>query len=181
MYLLATNPDVQRKAHDFVDRVLPDKRVPTYKDLDSLSYIDHIIKESLRLYPVAVAIARTTAEDVNFKGYDIPKETLVIIDFCAFHKNTETFEDPERFNPDRFDEPKLQMRLRQAPYLFSPFGLGYRACIGKRFAMIEAVVALTMLLQRYTVKLADPNYKMQVKFATTMRPLDDLQIRFEPR
>jgi len=71
--------------------------------------------------------------------------------------------------------------MKNTPYVYSPFGLGHRSCIGKRFAMIEAVVFTTMILQKYTVSLADPNYKLQQKLTITSRISNELNIKFTRR
>jgi cytochrome P450 len=95
------------------------------------------------------------------------------------------WENPKEFRPDRFlpdgeyfTSEKLGL-LRQ--YLYSPFGIGNRACIGKRFAEIEGVITLAMLLQRYNITLKDPKWEMEISIAVTMRPKASPPIVFEKR
>lgn len=97
------------------------------------------------------------------------------------HYNPDYWFNPNEFNPDRFDDEAQRKKLHETPYIYNPFGIGHRSCIGKRFAMVETTIALTMILQNYTIKLKDPNYKPNPKFAVTMRPSNDLHVVLEKR
>lgn len=71
--------------------------------------------------------------------------------------------------------------MKQYPFMFCPFGIGHRACIGKRLAQVEGVISLVSILQRYSVELHDSNYKMVVTNSITAKPEQDVYLRFTRR
>lgn len=148
-YLLGTNPAVYKKVQDEVDSVLQG-RSPTYKDLAKLPYSLQVVKEALRLYPPAYAIARRALHDVDIDGYRFHKEGIVAVAPYTIHRRSDYFPDPDRFNPDRFTSENEKKLPR---YAYMPFGAGPRICIGNYFAMMEAHLILTTLAQRVIFEL----------------------------
>src|SRR3989338_3490780 len=150
LYQLATNPDVLKKAQLQVDQVLAGTD-PTYSNFEELSYLQWIVKETLRVNPVVQAIPRITTHQMEWKGFDIPKGTMIFTPFDS-HIDPAYFPDPEQFKPERWENNELKNR-----FAYTPFGYGNRACIGRKFATIEVVIILAMILQRYDV-FVDEDY-----------------------
>ncbi|KAI9375047.1 cytochrome P450 [Aspergillus egyptiacus] len=127
---MALHPEVQKKAQEELDRVLGPNHLPTFEDRPNLPYIDAIVKEALRWHPVApMGIPHMcTVEDV-YKGYRIPKGSIIMPNIWAFTHDPEAYRDPMSFHPDRFlsDTPEPD------PHNLS-FGFGRRVCPGKLLA-----------------------------------------------
>ncbi|XP_051017137.1 cytochrome P450 3A9-like isoform X4 [Acomys russatus] len=147
MYLLATHPDVQKKLQDKIDDALPNKAPATYDALVQMEYLDMVVNETLRLYPVGGRLERICKKDVEINGVFIPKGTIVMVPTFALHKDPNCWPEPEEFCPERFSK-KNQDSIN--PYTYLPFGNGPRNCIGMRFALMNMKVALVRILQNFS-------------------------------
>jgi cytochrome P450 / NADPH-cytochrome P450 reductase len=170
LYALLKNPEVLARGYDEVDRVLgTDLSVlPTYAQVHQVPYVTQILEETLRLWPTAPAFTRHPYEDTVIGGkYRLGKDTGVVILVAMLHRDKQVWgEDPEAFDPDRFSPEK---RANIPPNAYKPFGTGQRACIGRQFALQEAALVLSMLLQRF--ELVDfANYQLETKQALTIKP-----------
>lgn len=174
--LLAQHPEVEARLHAEIDAVLGD-RPPKLADLKQLPYAEQVIKESMRLYPPAYAFGRMALNDVEIDGYVIPQGSSVgVISYLA-HRDPRWWDEPERFNPDRFS-PEHEPHIRRYSYL--PFGAGPRICIGNSFAMMEAHLLLVAVAQRYQLRLA-PGQVVEPEPLITLRPKNGLHMRLEAR
>ena len=171
VHYLLKNPTLLQRAHDEVDRVFgPDRKAqPTFEQINSLHFIEQVLKEALRLWPTAPAFSRAAEKDSILGGrYEIPAGQQIMVLIPALHRYPEIYPDPERFDPDRF-LPSVEANRR--PNTFLPFGTGARACIGRQFAMQEAKLVLGMLLHRFD--LVDfAHYQLKVKQSLTIKPKD---------
>uniref|UniRef100_A0A8C4LF46 Cytochrome P450 3A n=1 Tax=Equus asinus TaxID=9793 RepID=A0A8C4LF46_EQUAS len=102
MYLLATHPDVQQKLQKEIDVTFPNKVPPTYDALLQMDYLDMVLNESLRLFPVAGRLQRICKKDVELNGVFIPKRTLVTVPTFVLHRASEFWPEPEEFRPERY-------------------------------------------------------------------------------
>jgi cytochrome P450 len=175
-YLLATHPDVEEALVAETRRALGD-RVPALADLPNLPYSDMVVRESMRLYPPAPGFAREPIEDVTIGGYVVPKGSLVSVSTYALHRDPRFFADPERFDPQRF-APGWEDRIPRYAYL--PFGGGPRVCIGNGFAMMEARLILTAVVQRYQLRL-EPGQQVVPVQLVTVRPKDGVRMTIVKR
>ncbi|XP_046574767.1 cytochrome P450 3A17-like [Haliotis rubra] len=141
-YSLAKNPDVQKRLTEEIDSVLGDK-TPDYDNIGGLKYMDHVITETLRLYPAVSLVGRNVTETVTIKGFTFPKGCAVSIPTFAIHRDGDIYPDPESFKPDRW-ERKSEMD----PINYLPFGHGPRQCVGIRLAQVEMKMALGRILQK---------------------------------
>jgi cytochrome P450 len=175
-YLLSEHPEVDAKLSAELQDTL-NGRMPTAADLADLPYTEMVVREAMRLYPPAPAFAREPIEDVMLGGYEVPKGSLVTIITYALHRDARFFEDPERFDPERF-APGWVERIPRYAYL--PFGGGPRVCIGNGFALTEARLILATMAQRYRCALASsqPVVPMQL---VTLRPKHGLRMRVSAR
>ncbi|CAN7619226.1 cytochrome P450 [Variovorax paradoxus] len=170
IYFLLKNPEALAKAQAEVDNVFgPDtSQKPTYAQVNRLQYVMQVLKEALRLYPTAPAIAMRAKEDTTIGGqYTIKKKNMVIMHALALHRDKGIWgEDADEFNPDHFSREAERERPVNA---FKPFGNGQRACIGRQFALQEAVLTLGMILQRFDL-VDHTGYKLRIKEALTIKP-----------
>ncbi|WP_324199163.1 cytochrome P450 [Nocardia amamiensis] len=144
-YLIGRHPDVERRLYEEIERVLGDRR-PTMEDLPHLVFTRRVIEETLRLYPPGWQACRQATEDDEIGGYRIPAGTTVFWSTYFVHRHRDFWEDPERFDPDRFSDD-TGMKFDRPGYFL--FGAGARLCIGNNFAMAEMQFVIAMLLQRY--------------------------------
>ncbi|XP_046340561.1 cytochrome P450 3A19-like [Haliotis rufescens] len=175
-YVLATHPTVQRKLVEAIDSEIGDEE-PTYDNIQKIEYLEHFIRETLRLYPSVPLIARGTANTVEIKGYTFPKGSVVVVPTLEIHRDPEYFDRPDSFNPDRWKETIN-------PLSWLPFGYGPRQCIAMRLAMIEMKIALIHVLRR--VKFARlPDTPAVIEFNPQaygrLAPKEEIRLKIEPR
>lgn len=176
-YLLSQHPSEDAKLHRELDHVLGD-RAPTHDDVPRLKYTRMIIQEAMRLYPPFHTLSwRQAVEDDHVCGRHIPKGSIVLIVPWLLHRSPDLWEQPERFDPDRFSEERSAARSR---YTYLPFSIGPRVCIGAAFAMTEAVLVLAAITQRFRLRLAD-GHPVEPQGLVTLRPRHGLRMRVERR
>jgi cytochrome P450 len=170
-YLLAQDAAAEAKLHAELDRVLGD-RPPTTDDVAKLTFAEWVIKESMRLYPPAWTIGREALEDCEIGDYQIRKGTQVLMSQWVVHRDPRFWNEPDRFNPDRWGEEATKNLPRCA---YFPFGDGPRICIGSSFAMMEAILLLATIGQRYRLELVK-GQELHLVPSVTMRPRDGIQM-----
>lgn len=164
-YLLSQNPEVERKLHAELDEVLGG-RPPTMSDLNKLNYTGMVIDEAMRLYPPVWAIGRAAIEDDEVSGYRIPRGSNVMLSQWTTHRHPRLWENPERFEPERFSAERAEGRPR---YAYFPFGRGPRQCIGNIFALTEANLILAAVAQKFSLRLV-PGHRVEPHALVTLRP-----------
>ena len=170
-YMLSQHPDVATKLSDELRRVLGG-RAPQAADLHLLPYTEMVVHESLRMYPAAPGFAREPIEDVRIGGYEIPRGSLIAVNTYALHRDPVFFEDPERFDPERF---AAGWEARIPRYAYLPFGSGPRVCIGNGFAMMEARLIVATLAQRWQF-LLEPDQEVTPVQLVTLRPKNGIRM-----
>ncbi|XP_023247965.1 probable cytochrome P450 6a13 [Copidosoma floridanum] len=157
MYELAKNLDVQDKLRNEVKTTFENNNGKlNYDNIKNMKYMDKVIKETLRMYPPAFVITRKSMEDHTFILKDvkiqIPKYTNIFIPTHAIHYDKNIHADPEKFDPERFDE---QVASKRHDMSFLAFGDGPRNCIGERFALNETKVGLATVLQKFKFEICE--------------------------
>ncbi|MGQ0503880.1 MAG: cytochrome P450, partial [Myxococcaceae bacterium] len=180
LHHLLKYPEALRRAREEVLRVLgPDARVrPRFEQVAQLTYIDQVLRETLRLWPTAPAFAVSPKEKTVIGGrYEVtPGDEILILTPLLHRDPTVWGPDVEAFNPDRFAPEK---RAEIPTSAFRPFGNGQRSCIGQQFAMQEATLVIALLLQRF--ELTSPSdYQLKVKETLTLKP-EGLHLRVQKR
>lgn len=155
-HLLGCHPDIQARLHHEVDTVL-DGRIAEYHDIPKLELTGRIITESLRLYPPAWMLTRLTTTDTELAGQHLPAGTIVVFSPYVVHHRADLYPDPDRFDPDRWQDDDTHLLPRGA---CTPFGGGARKCIGDVFAMTEATLALASIATRWQL---DPIPRTRVR------------------
>jgi cytochrome P450 len=163
-YLLACNPQWREQARDEVVGLLGQRPV-TAADLPRLDLVTRVFEESMRLYPPIWIMERRVLEDDKIGGFDIPAGSSVEICPYVTHRHPEFWDNPERFDPDRFLPERSASRPTHA---FLPFGGGQRLCIGCHLAMLEGQVILSRVLQRFRLELV-PGSHVQPLPGITLR------------
>lgn len=175
-HLLSTHPEVEHKLHSELAHVLG-TRAPRWSDLERLPYAEQVLSESMRLYPPAYVLARVASADAVVGGYPIPRGADVVMWTYLTHHDARWFPDPERFDPERFS-PENRRAIPQCAYV--PFGAGTRTCIGKQFALMEALLILTRTAQRFSLS-AVPGAKVEREMSVTLAPKHGLTLRVVSR
>lgn len=147
LHLLGRHPAERERVQEEIDAVLGG-RTPGAEDVDRLPRTTMALKEAMRLFPPAWATGRRSVERDEIGGYVLPAGADVILSPWVTHRHPEFWDDAERFDPERFAPAREAARHRHA---YFPFGAGPRACIGQYFAMLEAVIVLSVLLRDYDV------------------------------
>ncbi|XP_014472696.1 PREDICTED: cytochrome P450 9e2-like isoform X2 [Dinoponera quadriceps] len=151
---ITVNKDVQLRLQSEIDQVLEDTNGEApYDAINNMEYLDAVINEVLRMYPVFALTDRVCMKDFELppslpgmKPFKLKKGEVVWIPIYGLHHDPRYFKEPERFNPERFLGERKKLTLNTGAYL--PFGLGPRMCIGSRFALMEIKVLLFHLLAR---------------------------------
>uniref|UniRef100_A0A8C7I0H0 unspecific monooxygenase n=1 Tax=Oncorhynchus kisutch TaxID=8019 RepID=A0A8C7I0H0_ONCKI len=151
-YNLATNPHVMTKLQGEIDTVFPNKAPIQYEALMQMDYLDCVLNESLRLYPIAPRLERVAKKTVEINGIVIPKDCVVLVPTWTLHRDPEIWSDPEEFKPERFSKENKESI---DPNTYMPFGAGPRNCIGMRFALIMIKLAMVEILQSFTFSVCD--------------------------
>ncbi|XP_021731888.1 cytochrome P450 734A1-like [Chenopodium quinoa] len=155
--LLAMHPQWQQLAREEVMRVCGARDIPTKDDVSNLKTLSMIISEVLRLYPPVVATIRRAKTQVDLGDINIKEETELLVPILSVHHDTTIWgPDASEFNPSRFSQGVS--RAATHPTAFMPFGLGGRQCIGQNLALLQAKLAIAMILQKFTFEIS-PNYK----------------------
>ncbi len=176
-YELDRNPEVQLKLQEEVDSVLGDQPL-TIDSIPQLRYTRMVIDECLRLHPPFWFENRNTMTDVELGGNTIPAGSLVLFSRYSLHRHADFWSEPKRFHPERQD-PDTPENTR-ASYAQVPFGGGPRICIGVNFAIMELLVIVATVIQRFQLEVAQENrHEMAAKL--TMAPKFGVKVSLESR
>jgi cytochrome P450 len=172
LFLLSQHPDVYAHLTDELAATLQGA-APTFEQLKQLPLLEGVIKESLRLVPPVVWGVRYSIEPFELGGFQFEKGSSVIYSSHVTHRMSEIYEDPNRFNPYRWE------KLRPSPYEYFPFNAGPRRCLGAEFAMMELEIVLAILLQRYRFSLV-PNQRIDRIGLTGSIPKNGIKMKLNP-
>ncbi len=171
--LLARHPIAERRLHDEITAALCD-RAPSPADVPRLTYAEHVITETLRLYPTAWAIGREALRDTEIAGQRVARGTTVLISPWVLHRDPRFWDEPTAFRPERWSNGLAQQPPR---FAYVPFGAGQRVCIGASFAQLEATLLLTTIAQRFRLELVDPSQPIEPWPVVTLRTRGDVRMR----
>jgi len=175
-YLLSQHPETEQRLWAELESVLGG-RLPTVEDLPNLPSTQMLIKESMRLYPVAWSIPRHTIQEDSIGGYVIPANSLMWINLYTAHRHPDFWDDPEGFHPERFTPEREAARPR---FSYFPFGGGPHLCIGNGFAMMEISLILATVAQRYRLRMV-PGHEVRMTTTPTLQPANGLPMTLHER
>ncbi len=154
-------------------------KIPTPADLPRLVYSDMVLRESMRMYPPVWVIGRRALSAFRLGEYEIPANTNMLISQYLMHRDTRYFPEPERFDPERWraGDPRAASLPR---FAYFPFGGGPRVCIGAAFGMMEAVLLLATIAQKFKIEVA-PGEKVSMQPSVTLRPRNGIPVKLKRR
>ncbi|PFH46818.1 hypothetical protein AMATHDRAFT_198914 [Amanita thiersii Skay4041] len=149
---MAVYPEAQKKAQAEIDAVVGPGRLPNFDDRASLHYVNAIVKEILRWFPVGpLGLPHVSTEDDVYEGYYIPKGTLVFGNMWSILRDPEMYPDPDEFRPERFlKEGKFSMDGILDPHTIA-FGFGRRICPGRFLADEWLYISIASVLSTYNI------------------------------
>ncbi|GFX01696.1 cytochrome P450 4c3 [Trichonephila clavipes] len=177
LFLIGLHPDVQEKLQEEINKVFGEDidRDATEDDLNQLNYLNCVLMESSRIYPVIPTFGRQAFEDTVICGHTIPKGASCFVMTYFLHRDVNVFPDPEKFDPDRFSA-KNSIKIPECAYTL--FSVGPRNCIGQKFAWIEMKVLISSI---FTVESLDSRDKVLPIMTVDLAPSTDIRIRIRPR
>ncbi|MEO3429050.1 cytochrome P450 [Pelagibius sp. CAU 1746] len=175
-YLLSLHPESLRRLRGEARAVL-NGRMAGFAELPALKYTRMVFDESLRLYPPLWTFSRTAVADDRIDGLQVPAGTNVMLNMFAVHRRPELWDNPEGFDPARFDTESADAAGQRFAYF--PFSDGPRTCLGERFAVLESMIAISAIVQRFDLQLL-PGQNVEPEPMITLRPRGPLLMRICP-
>ncbi|KAG8176367.1 hypothetical protein JTE90_018942 [Oedothorax gibbosus] len=180
-YSLAVNADWQEQLIAEVDEAFQKHEEMSYDAVRDMKILDGVVSETLRMYPAAVGSERTAIEDYKLgnTGIVIEKGKRIAFPIYSMHYDPEYFEEPEKFNPNRFIDPN---QMKHPPYAYQPFGSGPRNCLGMRFALLEIKLCMTNILRHFRFRLhSTTKVPLQYKMCSPFISVNELPLAVEKR
>jgi cytochrome P450 len=174
-HLLTTHPAAAARAVEEVDARLGGRRA-THADAAALGFCEQVVKEAMRLYPPIYCMGRETRAPMELLGHAIPAGVQLLLPQCVVQRDPRFFAEPAQFRPERWAPGATE--IPRCAYF--PFGAGPRICIGAAFSMVEAVLVLATVLQRYTLT-AEPGAAVTPWATMTLRPRGGVPVRARVR
>lgn len=173
-YLLAKNPEYIYKIREEVEQICGNGEV-SYASLFKLRLTTNVLDEAMRLYPPFWMIDRIALNDDEINGVHISKGSMVVPYIYGVHHNADIWEDPDRFDPNRFS---VDNKNKKHPFAHIPFGGGPRVCIGQNMAMMQILLVLISIVRKYDLKLSK-NKTVGIHPMMILRPDGPIEIEFE--
>jgi cytochrome P450 len=173
-YELARNPEWQERVREESRALGPGGLA--FDQMESLESLTWTMKETLRLYPPLPIIPRVATESFDWQGHRIPKDAMVVISPIHTHRMEEWWDEPRRFDPERFSPGRAEHERHSHSWV--PFGGGPHMCLGSRFAELQVKAVMHQLLQRFRLSVPE-GYEMPVQQAPISKPRDGLPLRLE--
>jgi cytochrome P450 len=175
-YLLAQHPEADARLAAELRDVLGD-RPASVTDLSRLKYAEMVVTESMRLYPPAYGLGRQAVRATEIAGHALAAGDIVIAPTWVVHRDRRWFDDPDAFRPERWVGDFAQRLPR---YAYFPFGGGPRQCIGNSFAMMEAILLVAAIAQRFRLSLV-PGQQITPTPYVTLRPEPGIRVHLARR
>jgi cytochrome P450 len=173
-YYLAKHPEWQERLRD--ESLALGTPQPGYDDLDSFTGIDMVMKESLRMVTPVPALPRKVVKDTSILGFHVPAGTTVVVPMLSNHHMADWWQDPDRFDPDRFSAERREDKVHK--YAWAPFGGGAHKCIGLYFAGMQVKTIMHQVLQRYRWSVP-ARYEWPLDTTSLPSPKDGLPVRLD--
>ncbi|KAB5581420.1 hypothetical protein PHYPO_G00175480 [Pangasianodon hypophthalmus] len=167
---MCLHPDVQENVQREIDAVVGRGRLPSLTDKGTLPYTEATIMEVQRMAVVVpLAIPHMASKTTEFRGYTIPKGTVILPNLWSVHRDPTVWENPDDFNPSRFLDEQGQLLRKE---YFIPFGIGRRVCMGEQLAKMELFLMFTSLMQAFTFRLPEGHQPLSMhgRFGLTLAP-----------
>lgn len=174
---MAKNPEKQEILRQEVMRILPERSSTFSIDsLNNIPYMRACFKEAVRLNPIAVGTARSTGQDLVLNGYQVPKNTDILMSMALIQRSEKYFKNSMEFIPERWVRGTEQHIPNIDPFIYLPFGFGPRSCIGRRFAEMEIFIVLIRFLREF--KMEYHYGPLKYDNSIIFNPNEDLKFKF---
>ncbi|QDK40257.1 hypothetical protein DOM21_02055 [Bacteriovorax stolpii] len=170
--LLAKHKDIQEELYQ---EIMKSENVHPQNYMEEIKLLRCVIFESMRLYPAFPVLSRKTAADVKLGKFDIPKNTNVVIPIYVMQRNSEYWENPSEFRPERFLN-----EANEKSYAFLPYSRGPRRCIAELFANTEMAIIVVLMLKRFSLSLKASELPEEEAFVS-LKPTGGMLIEFSWR
>ena len=171
--LISWHPEVRRRVREEARAALGDGPL-THEDLSELAYTKRVYREALRLYPPAWAVFRQANGDVELGEYVVEDGSAIIMPLWSMHRDGRYFENPDTFDPDRWER-----RDPNAVEAYRPFSSGPHACVGQGFALAGATLVLARIVGEFDVDVPE-NALDDLRLTPTLRPADGIPATISP-
>ncbi|XP_065158935.1 probable cytochrome P450 4d14 isoform X1 [Atheta coriaria] len=180
MFELSRNPDIQLKAFEEINNIFGSdlNRPCTYEDTTKMKYLDGIIKETLRLYPPGPFVSRKLQKDMTIDGITYPKDVTIAVCVYGVHHDESYYDDPEKFDPDRFVVHQLDTKR---PFSFLAFSKGPRNCVGQKFGMFQLRILLSTILRKFEIVPAKPVHCLDLVNSMVIGSANGIRVRLQNR
>ena len=175
-YLLDQNPDAVAQLEAEIDPILFGG-IPNVTDFSRLPYTEKVVQEAMRLYPSAWSISRRALGDDEIGGYFIPANSIVAMSPYTMHRHPAFWDQPDRFDPERFAPEEVAARPR---FAYFPFGGGARQCIGNNFAIMESMIIIPAIAGRFRLR-RNSDEPVEEHALVTLRPKNGIIVQVERR
>jgi len=181
--MLATHPDIQEKVYGEVCDILDNSQSTSYYEkLGEMKYLERVIKETIRLYPVTAVFSRKLKEDMILPNGKIPRGVICFVIPFVTHRDQNIYgPDAERFDPDHFLPERCRTRH---PYAYIPFSAGPRNCIGQKYAMLQMKAIVSTVVRNIHIlpsKTCQTQEDVLLDVDTFLHIVGGFNVRFEPR
>lgn len=179
LYNLAMHPEIQQQVYNEVISIIgddPTKRA-TMQELNKLSYLDMVIKETLRMFPPVSVYGRKLKEDLIYGNYHIPKHTDVYVHAYLMGRDSNNYQDPDVFNPLRFESKNDNFN----PFSLVAFSAGPRICAGQKFAILSMKSSIAKIIRNFELTISKENEKLNLAFELVLRPTNGIILKFNER
>jgi len=160
LLMLGLYPDIQQKVYEETMEILGDNKKIEPSDLPLFKYTEMVIKETMRLFPVAPVVVRKANDDIKLTTCTIPKDAGIVVCAISTHRDPELYTDPLKFDPERFLPEEMKKRH---PYAYYPFTAGLRSCIGQKYGYMFVKTVISLIIRKYRVE-------------TTYKSIDEIQL-----
>lgn len=178
LLMLAMHPEIQKQVYNEINLVIDDDDDVTPESLSRLKFLDLVIKETMRLFPVAPIIGREITEDLKLNDeITLPKGVNVAFRIINIHRNPSIWgSDAHLFKPERF---KNLSNIH--PYAFLPFSLGQRNCIGFKYASNTIRTVLCHILRKFEISTPLKYDELKLEISFVLRISQNYMIRLKKR
>jgi cytochrome P450 len=178
LYLLAKHPEIQEKLYQHVCSQMQGD-VPSLEDLEAMTYTDAVLNESMRLYPPAWSLfVRQVVEPLQVGEYTLDVGKLVYISPWVMHHDKRWWQNPEQFDPSRFEG---DWKAQRPNFAYMPFGGGSRVCVGSHLAEMEVEVILATMVKHFIFELSEPNQIAKPDAKFTVHPEGGMKLKVRSR
>lgn len=173
-------PHIMKKVMEEQNRLMPfDKPYDiSYDKYKQMSYMNQVIKETLRVRPPIIMVVRKTEVDWKYKDYVIPKDSLVGVSPALSMRLPEIYSNPDEFDPERFNDERAEDKKH--PFSYLAFSAGRHACIGEKFAYLQIATIWSILLRRYNIELINKDIKPDYS-TLIIAPIGPVTVKYSPR